>query len=444
MFLAIVAAAALSTSAAGYTQPAFVRKPSFGDVEAMRPPQALEKSLSGSATMDCLVSVKGALDKCQVVTESPPDVGFGAAALALAPEFVLKPATAANKPVRSEVQFTITFPAHERPRSPPSVGSPDWLRKPTPAQLEAVWPTQAQRAGVSGVAVLECEANIHGLLEKCRVVAQSPPGMDFGAAALLLTPQFQFRPATGPNGPVTARVTIPMRFIGAGEKDIGPRDHFGEATMIFRPYWLAAPGFADVARAYPAGGGGRVGHVTLRCHVKGDGGLNECKTAEENPQGAGFGAAARSLIGGFRLSVGDALARNGEPKFVVVPITLIDPKSAEFLARRIGAPSWSIGLDPDQAVRLFPPAAADKGLRTGRGVASCVVAPNGALTGCRPLTGDPPDLGFSEAAVRIASVMKINPWTDEGGPVDGATVRLPIRFNLSGGQHRAAAKSAAR
>jgi len=33
--------------------------------------------------------------------------------------------------------------------------------------------------------------------------------------------------------------------------------------------------------------------------------------------------------------------------------------------------------------------------------------------------------------VLVAQVMKMNPWTQDGGPVDGARVKLPIRFNLA-------------
>ena len=39
-------------------------------------------------------------------------------------------------------------------------------------------------------------------------------------------------------------------------------------------------------------------------------------------------------------------------------------------------------------------------------------------------------LGFSEAAVKLASTMRMNPWTIDGAPVDGAVVRVGVRLNL--------------
>jgi hypothetical protein len=38
-------------------------------------------------------------------------------------------------------------------------------------------------------------------------------------------------------------------------------------------------------------------------------------------------------------------------------------------------------------------------------------------------------VGFSLAAVKVASIMKMSVWTEAGGPVDGATVRIPVQFN---------------
>jgi hypothetical protein len=112
-------------------------------------------------------------------------------------------------------------------------------------------------------------------------------------------------------------------------------------------------------------------------------------------------------------------------------IRVIDPAGADFARRRLSEPQWVVGPDPDRAVKLFPAAAAAKGLKTGLGVAGCAVAVDGTLTDCKPLPGEPDGLGFSEAAVEIAQVMKMNRWTQEGGPVDGSRLQLPIRFKLA-------------
>ena len=103
--------------------------------------------------------------------------------------------------------------------------------------------------------------------------------------------------------------------------------------------------------------------------------------------------------------------------------------TAPSLGRAIGRKL--AGFDPAVAQKLFPPEAAGQGLTSGLGKARCVVATDGALTGCTALPGDPDGLGFSEAAVKLASAMRMNPWTAEGGPVDGAIVNLPIRFKLA-------------
>ena len=94
------------------------------------------------------------------------------------------------------------------------------------------------------------------------------------------------------------------------------------------------------------------------------------------------------------------------------------------------APIWLAGFDPAQAPRLFPPEAIAKGLTTGRGIARCTVGADGGLTGCTPDSADPPDLGFSEAAARLASPLKMNLWSADGAPVEGGVVRVPIRLNL--------------
>jgi hypothetical protein len=98
----------------------------------------------------------------------------------------------------------------------------------------------------------------------------------------------------------------------------------------------------------------------------------------------------------------------------------------------VTSPSWVAGFDPDEAMALYPPEAAAKGVTSGRGVARCVVAPEGTLSDCTPQLGDPDGLGFSEAAVKLAATMRMNPWTADASPVDGAVVDVAVRLNLKG------------
>jgi hypothetical protein len=53
---------------------------------------------------------------------------------------------------------------------------------------------------------------------------------------------------------------------------------------------------------------------------------------------------------------------------------------------------------------------------------------------CAPLEADPDGLGFSEAAAKLASTMRMNPWTIDGGPVDGAVIRVGVKLKLKSDQ----------
>ena len=341
------------------------------------------------------------------------------------------------------------FAAASAAAAPAGYQPPDWLRKPTAQEFANAYPAHAARHRISGAAEIHCAVNLHGLLEQCTVVAESPPGEGFGAAALLLASTFSMRPPIGPNGPTTGSVNIPIRFVirqgapppplrasgdsnpyGGGSRLLPVTTASGEAdSIIVNPVWSAAPSFAEVAAAYPAKASGASGHVVLRCRRMAAGALRACETISEYPPGKGFLAAAKSLISDFRL---DAAVPGAD---VDVPISFVDPASTEFKQRRIGAPSWRVHLDPAKVAQVFPEEAAAKGIKTGRGVAKCAVAADGALTSCQEMPGDPDGLGFSHSAVVVASAMAMNPWTDEGGPVDGAVITLTIRFNLGADAH---------
>jgi TonB family protein len=349
--------------------------------------------------------------------------------------------------------------------APQPITRPDWLTRPNADELGRLYPSWALKRRLGGQAVISCVVNVHGLLEACKIDSESPAGWGFGAAALALAPTFSMRPAMGSDGPVPGTVRIPIIFHVAGgyaastdrpatamesaygggsrlapaKSDVSYANH--DRNLILHPIWSAAPSFADVAAAYPSAAAGIAGHVVLQCPVSSDGTLHGCSAVTEQPTGKGFARAADKLTRHFRLSAESMPAKSGDPPYVDVPFHLADPSTSDFKRHRIGAPTWRLALDPTKVAQVYPEAAAAKGITTGRGVAKCAVAVDGSLTACQEMPGEPDGLGFSHSAVVVGQAMAMNPWTDEGGPVDGSEIVLPIRFNLAPGAQSASATS---
>jgi TonB family protein len=318
-------------------------------------------------------------------------------------------------------------------------------------QMVAVWPKGAYEGRYDGRVTLRCRIDVHGLAESCDVAYESPPGHGFGKAALELRPTIKLKPKTGPDGaPVATIKTIAVTFkapdsqvsfegidqaLGNASFALGDVAHakdqamaMHEITMLDHPVWARAASFDDLARAYPATGGGVEGYAVAHCQVQVSGALRYCDLIKEAPQYRGFGKAALGLAARFRVVPQQAQAHHATPLWVDIPIRLSPPGAAA--ERTIMAPVWLTGLDPKATVKLFPPEAVAQGLTTGRGVARCGVGADGTLTACTPEPGDPDGLGFSQAAVRLAAGLRMNLWTADGAPVAGGVVHIPIRLNL--------------
>ena len=68
----------------------------------------MNAAVSGSARLRCRVTSEGDLADCIVVQETPPDYGFGAAALALVPHFHLhKAAFGPNASIEIPLSFNV-------------------------------------------------------------------------------------------------------------------------------------------------------------------------------------------------------------------------------------------------------------------------------------------------------------------------------------------------
>lgn len=81
------------------TMPTIVQTPSAQDMAGVYPQRAGAERVSGKVILQCRVRATGLLSDCVVADETPPDYGFGEAALQLVPAFLMKPQAKDGKPV---------------------------------------------------------------------------------------------------------------------------------------------------------------------------------------------------------------------------------------------------------------------------------------------------------------------------------------------------------
>ncbi|HEY8573857.1 TonB family protein [Phenylobacterium sp.] len=284
------------------TSPTWVRRPTPADLLSVYPVAAYKQGLDGRAVISCVVSLQGALYDCVVVSEEPAGASFGAAALALTPQLLMKPAMLDGRPVLSSVTIPINFEtsgrAGTRPGGPFStrVVSPVnvWAEAPTFADVADAYPEKARAGRVGGTATVACKFGSSGRLSHCEVIAEAPKGHGFGTAAKAVAKKFLARPPE--DGKLSdAMVQLPVSFHPAMlEQSEG---------IVGKPQWAAIPSQGDMASAL-AGAPKGLGpvRVALSCVVQQKGLVSDCKVLSEDPAGLGYGAAAVGLSSRFQLS----------------------------------------------------------------------------------------------------------------------------------------------
>ncbi|HEY2483381.1 MAG TPA: TonB family protein, partial [Caulobacteraceae bacterium] len=294
---------------------------------------------------------------------------------------------------------------------------PALIERPSPGAFAAAYPRGAAAVGLSGRVVLHCQVVPDGRLERCVLAREFPTGAGFGVAALSLAHFFR----VDPKSEATRRGDLDL--------PIGFATQTNEDEQLVTGPWLAAPSFADTGAAYPDIGGGVAGQVFLHCALERDGSVRSCRSRFARPPDREFDAAALKLSHEFRMLVDPRIMRSGQSMATNVLLSMAAPYSDDAKNRRIIDPLWLAVPDAAALARFYPPPAAAKGVASGVGATDCTVAADGSLQGCHPFgDGEPPGLGFSLAAAKVAATLRMSPWTNAGGPVDGARVRLPIRF----------------
>jgi protein TonB len=96
----------------------------------------------------------------------------------------------------------------------------------------------------------------------------------------------------------------------------------------------------------------------------------------------------------------------------------------------ITSPEWLTRPGPNEFSRFYPQAALDQNA-SGAATLACTVSATGAVVGCQVASETPRGLGFGDAARKLAPYFKLRPQLRDGTPVDGASVRIPIRFSLA-------------
>lgn len=277
------------------------RKPSQEELLTVFPAEAFKRGIDGKAVISCNITTQGALNGCTVVSESPAGKGFGAAAIALTPQFMMRPATLNGVAVASTVRMPINFytnGAGEMASGGKKVIQPNvaWSQAPSYADVVAAYPKKARDARVGGRATIACLMGEDGRLKSCVRAISEPRGYGFDIAAKQLAQRFQILVNSEEGRKATHSLTVHLPFTFDPEMLVS-----GE-PVVGKPNWASLPSSQQMSGAFASLKLQGTTRATIACRVEQEGRLSDCSVVSEAPLGAGVGAAALSLTPAFRMT----------------------------------------------------------------------------------------------------------------------------------------------
>jgi len=281
------------------TVPDWVRKPTRDDLLAVWPTSALKSGLSGEALINCAVTVQGALNDCIVTEETPTGLGFGAAAIALTPQFRMKPATWRGVPAVGMISMPVRFhgPGPGRSLTGESKVLPvnlAWATAPSYSDVLAAYPKRAFAKGVGGHSTLDCKVSRDGSLKTCAAIEPDRTNFGFDTAALTLAKQFRLSVVTPDDVAATATLVVHLPFT------FDPAMSEQRQPIIGKPTWARLPSGEEMQTAFQKLEIPGTIRTVLNCTVEQGGTLGGCKVDTESPAGAG--AVALTLMPRFKVS----------------------------------------------------------------------------------------------------------------------------------------------